>query len=173
MLEMNLVEYRAFKVAKKLRLKKKLENQAALVITKAARIWKKVKEKSDIPSYKVTELTNQVEDFQRVKNGYQNEKEEGLGQIQEVFREFEILKNTNKEMKINLGVLANMVNQIREDYKSSNEGQEDSYTHKGRLDRDLEKIQQILLSSINQPDILFEKNQLILRDLVSYHSGGI
>lgn len=79
MLEMNLVEYRAFKVAKKLRLKKKLETQAAMVITKAARIWKKVKDRSDIPSYKVTELTNQVEDFHRANNGYLNEKEEGLG----------------------------------------------------------------------------------------------
>ena len=58
MLEMTLVESKAFSVVQKTQLKKQLKEKAALVITKASKLWKNVKDKEDIASYRVVELSN-------------------------------------------------------------------------------------------------------------------
>lgn len=70
MLEMSIVESKAFSVVQKTNLKKKLKEKAALVITKASKLWKNVKDKEDIASYRVVELSNQVEEFKKCKNKY-------------------------------------------------------------------------------------------------------
>ena len=171
MLEMSIVESKAFSVVQKTNLKKQLKEKAAILITKASKLWKNVKDRKDVPSYKVVELSNQVEEFKKYKNKYMNENEDGAGQIQEVFREFEILNNTNKEMKLNLGILANMVQDLRTEI-SELKVQKDQKTAEENLTKNakpkVNNISKILLDSVNKGDLKAIKNQMIMRNYVNF-----
>lgn len=161
MLEMSVVESKAFSVVQKTILKKQLKEKAAVVITKASKLWKNLKNKEDIASYRVVELSNQIEKFKKQKMKYQNEKEEGAGQIQEVFREFEILGNTNKEMKLNLSILACMVQELRTEI---------SQLKKQKKKPKVNNIGRILIDSVKKNELHFIKQQLLMRDYVSIKS---
>jgi len=58
-----------------------------------------------------------------------------------------------------------MVSEIQRDYKIS----KNTDSPKGlddTIDQNLSKIQQILIKSIDQPELLFQKNQLLVREQV-------
>jgi hypothetical protein len=78
---MSYVESKAFTVIKKNYLRKDLRTKAAEVITKATKLWRNVRDKKDIASYRVVELSNQLEEFRKHKNAYVNQKEDSSGQI--------------------------------------------------------------------------------------------
>ena len=64
-LEMTNLESKAYTVIKKLAIKNRMRDQAADIITKAVRMYLKVKNKKKIHTSKVFELNNRTQEFKR------------------------------------------------------------------------------------------------------------
>ena len=109
LLEMNQVEAKAFTAIKKVVLKNELKEKAADVIGKAARLHLGIKSKNKIFSHKVIEFGNQLGDFHKEYRAYNQEKGLQVNQVDEVLKEFDYVKKTNREILMYISVLANMV----------------------------------------------------------------
>lgn len=77
MLQMTNVEGKAFTVIKKLNKKNRLKEQAAMVITKAAKLHLKIKHHSRIYKHEIIDLGESIEIFQQYRVNYQNVKDMG------------------------------------------------------------------------------------------------
>jgi potassium intermediate/small conductance calcium-activated channel subfamily N protein 2 len=113
MLQMTNVEGKAFTVIKKLDVKNNLKENAALVITKAARLHLKLKRGSLIFKHDIIGLGEAIETFQKIRRKYQNVKDMGQNQIDEILREFTSVQKTNDEMIVYMSALANMVQKLK------------------------------------------------------------
>lgn len=169
-LQMTNVEGKAFTVIKKLNSKNQLKEKAAFVITKSALLHLKVKNSKTIFKHEIIDLGDSIEQFQKYRRKYQNIKDMGQNQIDEILKEFTNVQKTNDEMIVYMSALASMVQSLKAeklDLEKELLKEEGGFTES----TDLKKIEKILVGMQNNKDLKSLKNQLILKEYVSFCSS--
>jgi hypothetical protein len=103
-LDMSGVEQKAFVVIKRMGLRKELVESSARVICKAFRMHRKIKKRRPIATRDISSFKSCLNDFKEINREYRQEKDSNANE--HIFRQFENLRNTNKEMKMYISVLA-------------------------------------------------------------------
>lgn len=109
-LDMSGVEEKAFVVVKRMDLRKDLVQESANVICKAFRMHTKIKKKKPIATRDISDFKSSLNDFKEINRAYRQEQHSNINE--QIFRQFENIRNTNKEMKMYISVLAQMMEML-------------------------------------------------------------
>ena len=110
--ELTPFEKRAHTIINKITFKNGMKEKAALIIGKMSRLHLDVKKNSKIDIEEIYTLSNTLQQFIADKREYENQTEEDASE--EMRREIDRLKTTNKEVILYLSVLAKMIAGARE-----------------------------------------------------------
>jgi len=106
-LDMTILEQKAFVVIKRMGLRKELVQSSAKVICKAYRMHLKIKRRKPVATNNISAFKSSLNDFKEINRCYRQEKDSNINE--HIFRQFENLRNTNKELKMYISVLASMM----------------------------------------------------------------
>lgn len=169
-LEMSSLQSKAFTVIKKISIKEKMKVEAASVLGKAARLYLNIKKHRSIKAQNVYRLNRKILTFKnlrRYEDFCQNfdrffirqyRSEENSNDSEDIFREFERMKNTNKEIMMFLSVVAKMISVSKENIMQKLVSNEDKL------------ITNVLIDYKNREDMQLLKEQSILNDYVITNS---
>ena len=105
--ELSMVESKAFTIIKKITLKNRMKDNAAQIISKFSKMYLNVKHNRPVDVGDIYGLNNTMGDFKNDLRKYKSQKDEDKNE--ELLREFDRIKGTNKEILMFLSVMAKMI----------------------------------------------------------------